>query len=349
MNILKKLLALPLAVVAIVATDAHAQLTCDQPLPIPLGATPTATLLSFPALQVQGPCQGAFVLHHAVFHRFTASEDGWYSMHVVPSDATAPWQPQAAILPACDASAAEMLGHSQFGRVACDTGDANGRYYASASFRLQAGQSKTIVVGGYSVNDAGSAMLHVARIGSTLMDGATPLALGSNQYAVAAREPIIPFVGSCGWITDDRIANASRFSFVPAKAGTYRFGFCGSGRRQVALSTSPNLEHGTVTTAMDGCPSGGGRLTAQLQAGTTYYVAAGFIWANDDGCLTRTATVEYVDPCPADFNDDDVTDGIDLGILLAAWGTPARDITGDGVTDGVDLGILLAMWGPCPD
>jgi len=51
--------------------------------------------------------------------------------------------------------------------------------------------------------------------------------------------------------------------------------------------------------------------------------------------------------CQADFNGDGHRDGVDLGILLAGWGTAAADATGDGVTDGVDLGILLAGWGTC--
>lgn len=58
--------------------------------------------------------------------------------------------------------------------------------------------------------------------------------------------------------------------------------------------------------------------------------------------------------CPADLNDDGVVDGIDLGILLAAWGPcPASgacpaDFNDDNAVDGADLGVLLAAWGPCP-
>lgn len=48
---------------------------------------------------------------------------------------------------------------------------------------------------------------------------------------------------------------------------------------------------------------------------------------------------------PADFNQDGVVDGADIGFLLAAWGTPDGDLNGDGTTDGADLGILLSEWG----
>ncbi|MCP4795978.1 MAG: hypothetical protein GY885_07470, partial [Phycisphaeraceae bacterium] len=46
-----------------------------------------------------------------------------------------------------------------------------------------------------------------------------------------------------------------------------------------------------------------------------------------------------------DFNCDGCVDGGDLGILLAAWGTPGSDLSGDGSTDGADLGIFLSLWG----
>jgi hypothetical protein len=49
-------------------------------------------------------------------------------------------------------------------------------------------------------------------------------------------------------------------------------------------------------------------------------------------------------PNPADLNGDGVVNGADLGMLLAAWGTPAGDLNGDGTTDGADLGVLLAAW-----
>ena len=39
---------------------------------------------------------------------------------------------------------------------------------------------------------------------------------------------------------------------------------------------------------------------------------------------------------------------VGLGILLALWGDPAYDLNADGATDGADLGLLLARWGSCP-
>jgi hypothetical protein len=42
-------------------------------------------------------------------------------------------------------------------------------------------------------------------------------------------------------------------------------------------------------------------------------------------------------------------DGIDLGVLLSAWGTNGDgDLNGDGSVDGIDLGVMLSAWGACP-
>lgn len=58
--------------------------------------------------------------------------------------------------------------------------------------------------------------------------------------------------------------------------------------------------------------------------------------------------------CPADINNDDVVDGLDLLILLSQWGPCgdpqdcSGDINGDGSVDGLDLLEMLSQWGPCP-
>jgi glucose/arabinose dehydrogenase len=56
---------------------------------------------------------------------------------------------------------------------------------------------------------------------------------------------------------------------------------------------------------------------------------------------------------PSDINDDGSTNGADLGLLLAGWGTDGPgDINGDGTVDGGDLGLQLADFdlppSPCP-
>ena len=49
----------------------------------------------------------------------------------------------------------------------------------------------------------------------------------------------------------------------------------------------------------------------------------------------------------ADFDENGVVDGGDLGVLLGAWGTGdcTADLNHDGVVNGADLGQLLGQWG----
>lgn len=65
---------------------------------------------------------------------------------------------------------------------------------------------------------------------------------------------------------------------------------------------------------------------------------------------------EDVEPtCPEDLSGDGAVNGIDMLVLLSAWGPcpedespcPA-DINGDGNVDGLDLLMLLGAWGDCP-
>jgi len=48
-----------------------------------------------------------------------------------------------------------------------------------------------------------------------------------------------------------------------------------------------------------------------------------------------------------DLDGDGSVNGIDLGIMLAAWGTAGSvaDLDANGAVDGIDLGLLLSSWG----
>ncbi len=59
-------------------------------------------------------------------------------------------------------------------------------------------------------------------------------------------------------------------------------------------------------------------------------------------------------PCPADLNGNSTVNGVDLEMMLSAWGpaSPARpsaDINQDGIVDANDLALLLDAWGECPE
>lgn len=51
---------------------------------------------------------------------------------------------------------------------------------------------------------------------------------------------------------------------------------------------------------------------------------------------------------PGDLSGDGDVDGIDLAMLLAAWGSddPQADLDGDGHVNGIDLALLLGLWTP---
>lgn len=54
--------------------------------------------------------------------------------------------------------------------------------------------------------------------------------------------------------------------------------------------------------------------------------------------------------CDTDLNNDGVTNGLDVGLIRAAFGTPGPhgDFNGDGVVNGIDVGILRSYFGKPP-
>ena len=56
---------------------------------------------------------------------------------------------------------------------------------------------------------------------------------------------------------------------------------------------------------------------------------------------------ETTQPIPGDLDGDGFVNGVDLAILLGAWGNTnggREDIDGNGIVDGADLAILLGNW-----
>ena len=110
-----------------------------------------------------------------------------------------------------------------------------------------------------------------------------------------------------------------------------------AGVAALILSVNPSLSAAQVESIMQ---------TTCRDMGT-----AGFDTLTGWGMLNAEAAVRAAQPssCPSDFNNDDVVDGIDLGILLSSWGqsNSTADLNGDNLVDGNDLGILLSSWGGC--
>ena len=65
--------------------------------------------------------------------------------------------------------------------------------------------------------------------------------------------------------------------------------------------------------------------------------------AIDDVTVSRVECVQT--GCPEDLNGDGMVNGADIGLLVAAWGTPDGDVNGDGNTDGADMGLMIAAFG----
>ncbi|MEE2682070.1 MAG: M12 family metallo-peptidase [Planctomycetota bacterium] len=83
-------------------------------------------------------------------------------------------------------------------------------------------------------------------------------------------------------------------------------------------------------------------------AGSQYLIRVGSRdGSQGSGGLYVLCTPEEPNPCPADFNFDEIVNGIDLGVLLGAWGSSERDLTGDETVDGADIAVLLGQWGFC--
>ncbi len=85
-----------------------------------------------------------------------------------------------------------------------------------------------------------------------------------------------------------------------------------------------------------------------------YWVSVEFVATDPLGLSSSTMVSLFPDCtgallCPADFNNDGMVDGADLGSLLGSWnGSGVHDLNQDGIVDGADLGQLLGAWGVCP-
>ena len=118
---------------------------------------------------------------------------------------------------------------------------------------------------------------------------------------------------------------------------------------------SVTLRHGTggaLDQSVAMSLSGNGIWRGSLPARPAGSVVRYFVRAVDAaGNAADGPVFTYTEPGgggnPADLNGDGQVDGIDLTILLAAYGSsrPGPDINDDGIVDGYDLAVLLAAFG----
>ena len=78
---------------------------------------------------------------------------------------------------------------------------------------------------------------------------------------------------------------------------------------------------------------------------------AGIYWSGDvdagfdPAAYLAPTAVAAPAPCLEDLDRDGTVGPADIGLLLAAWGSPDADLDGDGTTDATDLGRVLESWG----
>ncbi|MCH2161516.1 MAG: hypothetical protein MK085_06540 [Phycisphaerales bacterium] len=105
------------------------------------------------------------------------------------------------------------------------------------------------------------------------------------------------------------------------------------------------MEYPTILDAYD--RSGGG---AGIDLDVVGLQAIRFVRISNSSAMTSPEIDAVADVAPTppseDLNGDGSVDGVDLGLMLAAWGTDdaVADLDGSGLVDGGDLGLLFAAW-----
>ena len=322
---------------------------------------------------------GCGTIFKANVWQYTPGLSGTYTFRTCNSSATN--VRRLAILSGCDAATATVLGcGTSASTTACTSGGSE-----VAAVNLTAGVPVFFVIGGDTASTSLGTSVSLSIIGppNPQCATATPAPFGTSNFTNAATnfDVTVRSVAPPS-TTTGVIWRAQWYTFTPGATGLYTFSVCGSvNDTKMALGPTSCVRLGDTGAAAfqsiaydddncacsSGCGTAGNLLwaskldnvtsdfplTTELTAGQTYFLLIGQYSATSG---VVSGTLEITGPpqpnCPADLNDDLVVDGIDLGILLGAWGPcPAPcppDFNDDGVVDGIDLGQLLGAWGPCP-
>jgi len=181
----------------------------------------------------------------------------------------------------------------------------------------------TISLGSTVFNSAG-ATLDLIAVPTQCNEGAAGL-VGDVWFA---------FTGVC-----DGVAQASTCGTVnfDTKILVYEMGTC----------PTSSLDLHACDDDTTGCSLGSSEVEFSMIQGQPYLIRLGGRTGTGSGTMSLSL-VSCGTPCPADLSGDGQIDGVDLGIMLAGWGSPSGDTNGDGTTDGVDLAGLMSAFGACP-
>ncbi len=117
---------------------------------------------------------------------------------------------------------------------------------------------------------------------------------------------------------------------------------------QLSLASSGQVDESTSVPAAPPIAGVPFPLPTILPPGATANLLLSGAFAEGTATTAATASLQAAGTritVPGDLNGDGVVNGIDLGILLGAWGARgAADLNADGVVNGIDLGILLGNW-----
>ncbi len=161
----------------------------------------------------------------------------------------------------------------------------------------------------------------------------TILSLSSTLFIVSAATSAI--------ITVDQLSFTFSPDSVNAQVGdTIKWVWHGGGH---TVTSGPNCTasgsfNATLSTSM---PTFTWVVPASAAGQTIQYFCAPHCLGGMDGAIVVAPTA-----IPGDLNSDGIVSGLDLAVMLSAWGTANQpaDINNDGVVSGPDLAIVLANW-----
>ena len=319
-----------------------------------VGVNSVPTNPEFPSLAASCGFDGA-PISKASYVRFVAPATATY---IANSCAGTQVDTVMSVLSTCGDAASE---------IACDD-DGCGDLRSSVSWDAVQGETYYIAVGLWDPADPLGAEFTVEISTATPpLDPCDPAnigiaQIGDNIVVPDSASPAFDVTGSpCVFeFGADAIARAKFLRFIPSTSGLHLFEQCGdtgaSVDARLALMTTCGDAQTILICDDDGCTGGLAPFTSrfewELTQGQTYYLAVGGFSATTAGPFNVVISGPTPQQCTGDLNNDLVVNGLDLGILLGAWGPcgapcPA-DLNGDGAVNGQDLGILLGAWGACP-
>ena len=166
---------------------------------------------------------------------------------------------------------------------------------------------------------------------TSLQVGESVLSIGASDLDGDSRKDIVASVGSMG--------DASVILYRNKSTGAGIIDFQQANEVEFDQPTG-RLAVGRLFTIDGDKKEGVAGTTAPSDSSTASLFTGYFFESPTPDCLA------------ADFNGDNMVNGIDLGQLVGAWGPCEgcpEDLNRDGVVNGADLGLMFNVWGVCID